>query len=111
MAKRVSAMAIRPDMENVLEEFLYKTDTPIDMEEVYVDENSWAVERALKDLHLRDRMKVSVIGITEEKGRFIQMPGGHTIIKQNCKLLLVGSQKGISRAKRIINQPTRPGDL
>jgi voltage-gated potassium channel len=111
MAKRVSAMAIRPDMENVLEEFLYKNDTPIDMEEVYVDETSWAVDRALKDLHLRDRMKVSVIGITEEKGRFIQMPSGQTIIKQNCKLLLVGSQKGISRAKRIINQSTRPGDL
>ena len=111
MAKRVSAMAIRPDMENVLEEFLYKPDTPIDMEEVYVPETSWAVNRALKDLHLRDRMKVSVVGITEEKGRFIQMPIGETVIKQKCKLLLVGNQKGISRAKRIIIQTTRPGDL
>ncbi len=40
MAKRVSAMAIRPDMENVLDEFLYKKDTPIDMEEVFVKETS-----------------------------------------------------------------------
>jgi len=32
MAKRVSAMAIRPDMENVLDEFLYKKDTPIDID-------------------------------------------------------------------------------
>lgn len=111
MAKRVSAMAIRPDMENVLEEFLYKPDTPIDMEEVYVPEDSWAVNRALKDLHLRDRMKVSVVGITEEKGRFIQMPSAQTVIKEKCKLLLVGNQKGISRAKRIIIQTTRPGDL
>ena len=111
MAKRVSAMAIRPDMENVLEEFLYKPDTPIDMEEVLVPEDSWAVNRALKDLHLRDRMKVSVVGITEEKGRFIQMPSAETVIKEKCKLLLVGNQKGISRAKRIIIQTTRPGDL
>ena len=43
MAKRVTAMAIRPDMENVLEEFLYKADTPIDMEEAFVSENSWIV--------------------------------------------------------------------
>jgi len=57
MAKRVSAMAIRPEMENVLEEFLYKRDTPIDMEEAYVNENSWVINREIKDLRLRDRIK------------------------------------------------------
>lgn len=108
MAKRVSAMAIRPDMENVLDEFLYKPDTPIDMEEVYVDEDSWLVDHQLKDLHLRDKLKVSVIGITEKRGTFIQMPKGTTMIKANCKLLLVGNQKGISKAKRIITQTIKP---
>ena len=108
MAKRVSAMAIRPDMENVLDEFLYKRDTPIDMEEVFVDEHSWTVNREIKDLHLRDRLKVSIIGITEEKGKFIQMPKGTMSINANCKLLLVGSQKGIARAKRIINLTKQP---
>ena len=111
MAKRVSAMAIRPDMENVLDEFLYKRDTPIDMEEVFVDEQSWTVNREIKDLHLRDRLKVSIIGITEEKGKFIQMPKGTMSINANCKLLLVGSQKGIARAKRIINLTKQPEDI
>uniref|UniRef100_UPI004047DEA3 potassium channel family protein n=1 Tax=Aliarcobacter sp. TaxID=2321116 RepID=UPI004047DEA3 len=111
MAKRVSAMAIRPDMENVLDEFLYKRDTPIDMEEVYVKDTSWVVNREIKDLHLRDRLKVSIIGITEEKGKFIQMPKGTTSINANCKLLLVGSQKGIARAKRIINLTKQPEDI
>lgn len=67
MAKRVSAMAIRPDMENVLDEFLYKPDTPIDMEEAFVNEDSWTINREIKDLRLRDKIKVSVIGITEKK--------------------------------------------
>jgi voltage-gated potassium channel len=111
MAKRVSAMAMRPDMENVLDEFLYKRDTPIDMEEVIVNESSWAVNREVKDLHLRDRLKVSVIGITEKKGKFIQMPKGNTVINANCKLLLVGSQKGIARSKRIINLTNKPEDI
>ena len=111
MAKRVSAMAIRPDMENVLDEFLYKRDTPIDMEEVFVDEQSWTVNREIKDLHLRDRLKVSIIGITEEKGRFIQMPRGAMSITANSKLLLVGSQKGIVRAKKIINLTKKPEDI
>ena len=111
MAKRVSAMAIRPDMENVLDEFLYKRDTPIDMEEVFVKDTSWVVNRELQELHLRDRLKVSIIGITEEKGKFIQMPKGTTVINTNCKLLLVGSQKGIARAKKIINLTKQPEDI
>ena len=111
MAKRVSAMAIRPDMENVLDEFLYKRDTPIDMEEIFVKDTSWVVNRELQDLHLRDRLKVSIIGITEEKGKFIQMPKGTTIINANCKLLLVGSQKGIARARKIINLTKQPEDI
>ena len=111
MAKRVSAMAIRPDMENVLDEFLYKRDTPIDMEEVIVKEDSWVVNREIQDLHLRDRLKVSIIGMTEENGKFIQMPKGTTIINTNCKLLLVGSQKGIARAKKIINLNKKPEDI
>ena len=108
MAKRVSAMAVRPDMENVLEEFLYKPDTPIDMEEVLVKESSWLVDRELKDIRLRDRYKVSVIGITEKRGRFIQMPKGSTRVKGDCKLLLVGNQKGIAKAKVLINQKMVP---
>ena len=111
MAKRVSAMAIRPDMENVLDEFLYKRDTPIDMEEIFVKDTSWVVNRELQELHLRDRLKVSIIGITEENGKFIQMPKGTTVINTNCKLLLVGSQKGIARAKKIINLTKQPEDI
>ena len=41
MAQRINAMAARPDMENLLQEFLYKKDTPLDMEEVKVSKTSW----------------------------------------------------------------------
>lgn len=111
MAKRVSAMAIRPDMENVLEEFLYKKDTPIDMEELFISDDSWLIEHSLKDAHLRDMFKVSVIGITESNGKFIQMPGGNEIIHAGCKLLIVGSQSNIYKAKRIINANEKPKDI
>jgi voltage-gated potassium channel len=111
MAKRVSAMAIRPDMENVLEEFLYKKDTPIDMEEIYINDDSWLLNHKLKDAHLRDRFRVSVIGITEKNGKFVQMPQGSTVINEGCKLLIVGSQSDIHKAKKIINSPDTPKDL
>ena len=81
------------------------------MEEVFVKETSWTINREIKDLRLRDKLKVSIIGITEEKGKFIQMPKGTTTINSNCKLLLVGSQKGIARAKKIINLTTQPEEI
>ena len=111
MAKRVSAMAIRPDMENVLEEFLYKKDTPIDMEEIYVDDNSWFLNQQIKDAHLRDILKVSIIGITEKNGNFIQTPKSSTIVSKGSKLLVVGNQSGIAKAKLLINKEEKPKDL
>lgn len=111
MAKRVSAMAIRPDMENILDEFLYKKDSPVTMEDILVHENSWIVGRELQDLHLRDKLMISVIGITESSGLFVQLPRGNKLINPNSKLLIVGSQKGIIRAKRILNLINEPKEL
>ncbi len=111
MAKRVSAMAIRPDMENVLEEFLYKKDTPIDMEEIHVADKSWFIDHAIKDAHLRDKIKVSIIGITESNGKFIQTPKGTTKVTKGCKLLVIGNHTGIVRAKRLINMSQKPKEL
>lgn len=111
MAKRVSAMAMRPDMENILDEFLYKKDSPVTMEDILVYENSWIVGRELQDLHLRDKLMISVIGITEASGLFVQLPRGNKLISPNSKLLIVGSQKGIIRAKRILNLINEPKEL
>jgi voltage-gated potassium channel len=108
MAKRVSAMAIRPDMENVLEEFLYKKDTPIDMEEIYINDDSWFIDQEIKDAHLRDKLKVSIIGITEANGNFLQTPKGATKVTKGCKLLVVGNQEGIGKAKLLVNDSIRP---
>jgi len=108
MAKRVSAMAIRPDMENVLEEFLYKKDTPIDMEEIFINDDSWFIDQEIKDAHLRDKLKVSIIGITEANGNFLQTPRSSTKVTKGCKLLVVGNQDGIAKAKQLVNNTIRP---
>jgi voltage-gated potassium channel len=111
MAKRVSAMAIRPDMENVLEEFLYTKDTPIDMEEIYIEDNSWFIDHEMKDAHLRDELKVSIVGITQANGKFIQTPKSSTKVTKGCKLLVIGDQSGITKAKKLINTAIKPKNL
>ena len=107
-AQRVSAMAARPDMENLLEEFLYKSDNPLDMEEVFIPKYAWSVLKKLKETHLRDITNTSIIGITRKDGKFFSMPKGDVLITSECKLLVIGTQSNIQMAKDILTQRNRP---
>ncbi|MCW8954491.1 MAG: NAD-binding protein [Sulfurimonas sp.] len=110
-AQRVSAMASRPDMENLLEEFLYKSDNPLDMEEVEVPKYSWAVLKKLKETHIRQITNTSVIGITKKDGDFSAMPKGDVLITSECKLLIIGTQKDINVTKELLRKRDKPKEL
>lgn len=110
-AQRVSAMAARPDMENLLEEFLYKTDNPIDMQEIEVPKYSWAVLKKLKETHIREIANTSVVGITKKDGKFIAMPKGDVLVTSECKLLVIGTQSGIKITRDLLKKRLKPKEL
>ena len=111
MAERVNAMAARPDMENLLQEFLYKKDTPLDMEEARVSKTSWLTLKKIKTARFRDIANVTIIGIRQKDDKFIPMPKGDTIIMPESKLLLIGTEEGIRKAKKIIRKKEKPDEL
>ncbi|MBU1927429.1 NAD-binding protein [bacterium] len=110
-AQRVSAMAARPDMENLLEEFLYKSDNPLNMQEIDVPKYSWAVLKKLKETHIREITNCSVIGITKKDGKFMTMPKGDVLITSECKLLVIGTQTGMNMTKELMNKREKPKEL
>ncbi len=111
MAQRVSSMAARPDMENLLEEFLYRSDTPLDMEELFVPKFSWMVLKKLKETHLREIANVSVVGVTKKDGKFTAMPKGEVLVTSESKLLVIGTHEGIHMTKGLIRLRKRPQEL
>ncbi len=111
MAQRISAMSVRPDMENMLENILYRRDIPIDMEEIEVPEYSWLRFKKLKEAHLRDITNVSIVGIKDKNGKFTPMPKGETLIGSNSKLLVIGTGEGIRKTKQIIKSKYKPEEL
>ncbi len=111
MAERINAMAARPDMENLLQEFLYKKDTPLDMEEAKVSKTSWLTLKKIKSARFRDIANVTIIGIRQKDDKFIPMPRGDTIIMPESKLLLIGTEEGIRKAKKIIRKKEKPDEL
>jgi voltage-gated potassium channel len=110
-AQKVTAMAIRPDMENIIEEFLYKSDNPLTMQEIRVPRYSWAVSKKLKETHLRQNTDISVIGITKKDAKFISMPKDDIVITSESRLLVVGTQKSINTIKKFLNKKTKPEEL
>ena len=110
-AQRVSAMAARPDMENMLEEFLYKSDNPLDMQDLFVPKYSWAVLKKLKETHIRQITNCSVVGITKKDGKFISMPKGDVLVTSECKLLIIGTLQGISTTKELLAKRVKPKEL
>lgn len=111
MAQRINAMAARPDMENLLQEFLYKQDTPLDMEEAKVSKTSWLALKKIKTARFRDVANVTIIGIRQKDNKFIPMPKGDTIIMPESKLLLIGTSDGIYKAKKILRKKEKPEEL
>lgn len=111
MAQRIGAMAVRPDMENLLEQFMYKRDTPLDMEEILVPRRSWMTLARIKETHLRAIASVSIIGLWQKDGKFIPMPQGDTIITSNSRLLVIGQSKDISLTKRVVRMTQKPEEL
>jgi voltage-gated potassium channel len=111
MAQRINAMAIRPDMENLLQEFLYKQDTPLDMEEAKITKTSWLTLGKIKDASFREVANVTIIGLRHNDGRFIPMPKGDTTITAGSKLLLIGPSEGIRKVKKLIRKTEQPEEM
>lgn len=110
-AQRVTAMAARPDLENFMEEFLMQKDNPIQMEELFVPKYSWMVLKKLKETHLREIANVSIIGVKDKADKFSPMPKGDMLVTSESKLLIVGTKKGVSYTKKIINLRDKPEEL
>lgn len=110
-AKRVTAMAARPDLENFMEEFLLQSENPIMMEEVLIPKYSWLVLKKLKETHLREIANVSIIGIRSKAGVFSPMPKGDMLVTSESKLLVVGTNKGVTYTKKIVSLRTKPEEL
>ena len=110
-AQRVSGMAARPDMENLLEEFLYKSDNPLNMEEIHVPKYSWAVLKKLKETHIRQITNSSIVGITKKDGKFLSMPKGDVLVTSESKLLVIGTHEGIKMTRDLLGRREKPKEL
>ena len=111
VAKRLTAIAANPDVKNILEDFVYSTDTPLDLEEITVSKKSWIAYKKLKEAHLRELFNVSVVGVKEANGKFVPVPKGDYTLKPGDKLLVIGTSKDMVKARFVIRSTKRPKNI
>ena len=110
-AQRLSAISVRPDMENILDKFLYQKDSLIDIEEIKIPDFSWTRFKRIKELHLDENSATKIIGIRDENNKFIPMPNSDVLIGSGSKLLVVGTADGIRSTKRLIYRKYKPEEM
>lgn len=110
-AQRIGSIILRPGSENIIEKFMNKKENSLVLEEVVVPKYSWLVFKKLKEAHLRDITKTTVIGIEQKDGQYIAMPGGNTLIASECKLLVIGTSNNINQTKRLIMNREKPEEV
>lgn len=106
-AQRLTALIVDPEVNNILERFVYSTRTPLDFEEITVSRTSWLVGRRLKEAQLRSKVGVNIVGIQRGK-KFIPSPTGEERIEEGDILFAVGTSKGMRKARKIIRNRYKP---
>jgi voltage-gated potassium channel len=107
-AQRISTMAISPDLENLLENFLYSHNTILDMEEVFIPKTSWIVLKRLHEVKIKTILNVAVVGLRSKEERFIPMPKKDLLITAESYLLLIGKLNDLKYAKKILTKTEAP---
>ncbi|RDU64665.1 TrkA family potassium uptake protein [Helicobacter sp. MIT 14-3879] len=110
-AQRISSIILKPGSENIIENFMSNNENSLSLEEVVVPKYSWLVLRKLKEAHLREVVRVSVVGIRQKDGQYISMPTGDVLISSECKVLLIGAANDIRQAKKILMRKQKPEEL
>jgi voltage-gated potassium channel len=108
IGKRIVSLVLHPPsplVSNFLNKIAFGERMDIDITEVYIDENSWIVGKALKDIHLRKNTKTTVVAIVKPDGKMDISPSGESVIKSGYTLLLLGKPEHIEKAKMYLTKP------
>ena len=97
-------MAVSPDLENLLESFLYSNNTILDMEEVFIPKTSWVVLKQLDEIKIKTILNVAVVGLRSKSGKFIPMPKKDLLITAESYLLLIGKLNDLKHAKKFLQK-------
>jgi len=111
LARKIGVSVLDPKKAltlSFLEEIFYKKNSQINISEFVVSKTSWVALKKIKETFIRDLVNVNIIGLTNKNTKFISMPKREECIGIGSKLLLMGSEVNIKKAKKIMEKQIAP---
>jgi len=104
IGSRLSILATNPYVVNFLDSFLKTADKDLKMEEIEIPENSWMINKSLKEIALPKIVDLIVISIIKNKNENIFNPGANTILNTSDKLIVLGEEDKIEKLIELVNE-------
>lgn len=99
---RLAYMATQPNVVSFLETVTRAANRELQLEEVEIPENSWMVDKTLKEISLPSLVNLIVISIQKKENKNIFNPRAETKVTKGDVLIVLGEEEKIEKLKKIV---------
>jgi len=102
---RIASLALRPDVMSFLDVVVYEEKDLLVLEEISIPAGSGWIGQFIGDMDISRKAEALLLGIKlREKERIVFNPSRMTLIDEGDKLILLGTEKQLERARQLILQ-------
>lgn len=99
---RMAQMVLRPTVISFLDMAIHGDDLNLQMEEIYIPQNSQIAGKNLIEAELRPKFNLIIIAIKKPSGEMIYNPQAGEILQEGDTLIVIGRKRDLQNFKEIV---------
>jgi voltage-gated potassium channel len=108
----MATMVAQPEVVEFLEHLNLHDETSVILEEIVLKKlPDWLYRKSLKEIELRKKIGVNIIGLKKATGEFVINPSPNTILMENYKLFVLGTKEQIKLLDELIHGDIKFNDI
>jgi voltage-gated potassium channel len=101
--QKMAKLVIQPDIDEFVEKIMLQRFGDVSLFEISCSGINTDPNKTIRDLQIRERTGVSVLGIKQENGQYILNPPLDTVLKKGIMLFVLGNKDQVRLLKSILN--------
>lgn len=102
--RRMAALMLRPSVISFLDIITHAGDVDLDLEDVYIQEDSYIVGKTLKEAKIPDKTGLTVLAVKKRKTQKMSFnPNPNEVFEKDDILLVLGTETQINELRKLAN--------